>query len=166
MINTLKTPSLQIIFRISVRQRPEIPVFLRQLHRRRHELAAYLAKKLPGKSLTFSVVICGHQKSQQLNGQFRQRHYPTDVLSFALYPDLRREKPPLPHLELGDLYLCYPVAKVQAAQLQVSVHEELMHLFAHGLLHLLGFDHEISRQEETKMERAQRRLVEILAPRC
>ena len=162
----LKTPSLQIIFHVTVRNKPAVTAFLGLLQRRRRQLSAYLAHKLPGKIISFSVVICGQQRSRQLNGKFRQRHYPTDVLSIALYPDLRSGRQLLSQLDLGDLYLCYPVAQTQAQQLQVTIDEELIHLFAHGLLHLLGFDHEISRWEELKMDREQAELVEILAPQC
>lgn len=81
---------------------------------------------------------------QQLNAQFRHRDQPTDVLSFAA---LEVEQPRLPGsdlpLELGDIIISVPTAQQQAdtATPRHSLKTELTWLAAHGLLHLLGWDH-------------------------
>jgi len=75
-----------------------------------------------------------------LNKQYRGKDKPTDVLSFSL------EDP----VHLGQLVISVDRAKVQAKEIGHSLEEELQFLFTHGLLHLLGYDHE-KPEDEKKM---------------
>ncbi len=79
---------------------------------------------------------------QALNAQYRQKDEPTDVLSFAA---LEVESPEIPDadfpLELGDIIISLPTAQRQANQQGHSLRTELAWLAAHGLLHLLSWDH-------------------------
>jgi probable rRNA maturation factor len=102
------------------------------------------------------MTLCGKTKIRSLNQIYRRKDYATDVLSFPVHENLRfdrsvQEKNP-PTLELGDLVICRDVAKKQAREFGVSYEQEIIHLAVHGFLHLLGFDHEISRKEEIIME--------------
>jgi probable rRNA maturation factor len=93
-----------------------------------------------------------------LNGQWRHRWEPTDVLSFAAQdPDLDQSPPPSPPvspnpaagievpalepLELGDIVISLETAARQASEGQQELEAELLFLTSHGLLHLLGWDH-------------------------
>lgn len=87
-----------------------------------------------------SVVVVGDAEMKQLNQQHRQQSVVTDVLSFPYGKDG------------GEIVLCYPQAKRQARQKQVSLRSELAWLLIHGFLHLLGFDHETA--AETKQMRS------------
>lgn len=105
-------------------------------------------------SLELSLTLCGESKIKSLNKSFRQKNYATDVLSFPVHDDLRENTMPLPpELELGDIFICHQVAQRQAKEYKVTWEQEIMHLFAHGFLHLLGFDHEISTAEEKIMQK-------------
>lgn len=98
------------------------------------------------------VVVSFVTKSEirRLNARYRGHDRPTDVLAFAA-----REGARLPggeHL-LGDVVIGVPVAKQQAIEQGRSLAEELRVLFVHGLLHLLGYDHERSPADARRMRR-------------
>lgn len=100
---------------------------------------------------------------QLLNKNFRQIDKVTDVLSFPIHENLRSGSSEdfgfCPSMELGDIIICDDVAKLQAEKFNITYNQEVIHLFIHGLLHLLGFDHEISEEEETIMTRHEDDLV-------
>ncbi|MGM0564361.1 MAG: rRNA maturation RNase YbeY [Pseudomonadota bacterium] len=92
-------------------------------------------------ALSFKWVTPG--ESQQLNREYRQRDKPTNVLSFPM------EMPPVEDGEprlLGDIAICPAVVAVEAAEQGKKLPEHWAHMSVHGVLHLLGYDHE----EETQ----------------
>lgn len=95
-----------------------------------------------------TLVFVSMAQMKRLNHQFRQRNYATDVLSFA----------PTSSESLGELVFCPAVLKKQAEQNEHSWGHEFCYLLIHGVLHLLGYDHEISPQQEKKMFLLQDRL--------
>tara|TARA_R110000868_G_scaffold282927_3_gene543281 strand:- start:566 stop:1135 length:570 start_codon:yes stop_codon:yes gene_type:complete len=111
-------------------------------------------------SLQLSMTLCGSAKIKSLNSQWREKDYATDVLSFPVHDDLRGNEFPLPpELELGDLFICHQIAIKQAKEYQVTWEQEIVHLYIHGFLHLLGFDHEVSKEEEVIMQKHEQDLV-------
>ena len=103
-------------------------------------------------SLELSLTICGIRKITSLNRRYRNREKATDVLSFPLHQGLGNGGEwDLQRLCLGDIYICREIAFAQAERFQISYYEELSHLFVHGFLHLLGYDHEISQKAEREM---------------
>lgn len=96
------------------------------------------------------ILLADDVHVQQINGQFRDKDRPTNVLSFPA-PDSA-----LPHL--GDLILAYGVCAAEAAEQGKSLSDHLSHLTIHGVLHLLGHDHEIDNEAEA-MEAEERRLL-------
>lgn len=106
-----------------------------------------------------SVVLVDEPAMEQLHVQWMDEAGPTDVLSFPmdeLRPGSEGEESP-PGL-LGDVVLCPQVAQRQARQAGHTTDEELLLLTAHGILHLLGYDH-AEPQEEQEMFGLQRRLL-------
>ena len=89
------------------------------------------------------VRICAAEESQQLNASFRGKDKPTNVLSFPAEVDIPEAQPPL-----GDLAICWPVVMQEAHAQGKSPEHHLIHLFVHGVLHLLGFDHESDAQAQ------------------
>lgn len=77
---------------------------------------------------------------QALNAEYRQKDQPTDVLSFAAL-EVDSPLPPGIPLELGDIIISIPTAQRQAQQQGHDLRTEIVWLTAHGLLHLLGWDH-------------------------
>lgn len=94
--------------------------------------------------------IVDNEESQTLNRDYREKDYPTNVLSFPYDP------PPMP-LEadevdyLGDLIMCAPVVLREAQEQGKTLSEHWAHLLIHGLLHLQGYDH-ITDTEAEEME--------------
>ena len=99
------------------------------------------------------VLLADDAHVQQINAQFRDKDRPTNVLSFPA-PDSAR-----PHL--GDLILAYGVCAAEAVEQGKSLSDHLSHLIIHGVLHLLGHDHEIDDEAEA-MEAEERRLLASL----
>jgi probable rRNA maturation factor len=93
---------------------------------------------------------------QILNRQYRGKDKPTDVLSFPLADALQ------PFL-LGDVVISVETAARQAQRRGHSLREELQILLVHGILHLLGYDHEISRSEAIRMRRKEEEVRAVLA---
>lgn len=97
--------------------------------------------------------------SQQLNAQYRQKDKPTNVLSFPseIPADIVDE---LDYYPLGDLVICLPVVWAESQTQGKTVQQHFIHLVVHGVLHLLGYDHEISPEDAEEMEQLE---IEILA---
>ncbi|HMN67885.1 MAG TPA: rRNA maturation RNase YbeY [Bdellovibrionales bacterium] len=85
-------------------------------------------------------VFVNSAEMRRLNAQFRGKNYATDVLSF------QTGDPSC----VGELVLCLPVLRAQAKRMGLSERGELGYMVVHGVLHLLGFDHE-SREGEIEM---------------
>jgi probable rRNA maturation factor len=97
-----------------------------------------------------SVLLCSDEEIRQLNRRYRRKDKSTDVLAFPM-----QELPfraPAGAL-LGDVVISLPTATRQAAEGDRPIIEEVTFLLAHGLLHLLGYDHATKRQEREMTER-------------
>jgi probable rRNA maturation factor len=119
------------------------------------------------KTVKVSLLICGDARIKTLNVNYRNKNKITDVLSFPAHEDLRRGIPSSAisggELFLGDLALCFPQSKRQARNFNIGVWDEFIHLFFHGMLHLIGFDHEISAKEEKLMQKQENKSLELFS---
>jgi rRNA maturation RNase YbeY len=125
--------------------------------------ARKLVKLLDLAERELSILLTDEGEMQELNRAYRGKDRPTDVLSFS-----QSEGPAVPRSSLlGDLVLCPPVAERQAKERGHPTAHELDILLVHGLLHLLGHDHErVPRKKREAMFEEQARLVALLsAPR-
>ncbi|WP_375540353.1 rRNA maturation RNase YbeY [Moraxella nasovis] len=106
-----------------------------------------------------SVYIADAIEAQELNREYRQKDYATNVLS---YPSQMSSEilAVLPQLPLGELVLCHEVVAKQASEQGKAFYDHLVHLLVHGILHLLGFDHELGDLQADEMEGFE---IEILA---
>ncbi len=95
------------------------------------------------------------QTIHELNRQYRNKDKPTDVLSFPLADEV------CPTL-LGDVVISIDTARRQARQRKRAFADELRTLLIHGILHLLGYDHEVSDSEAVRMRRKERELKALL----
>jgi probable rRNA maturation factor len=91
------------------------------------------------------VTFVTRVKMKSLNRKFRGKNAATDVLSFPALEVFARQG------HLGDLVICAPILEEQAKRIGHSAKQELHVLLVHGLLHLLGYDHERSRRESSEM---------------
>lgn len=107
-----------------------------------------------------SVSFVGDAKMRRLNREHRGKDRTTDVLSFPLFERFaapKRARDGEPELLLGDIVVSVDVAARQAAAYDAALDAEIERLLVHGVLHLLGHDHELPR-ERAAMQREERRL--------
>lgn len=102
-----------------------------------------IASSLTHKDL--ELIIVSNDEIQALNKEHRQKNKPTDVLSFPLEFNM-------PQMPLGSIIISNNFVEQKAKEFGHSTHEELCLLFIHGLLHLLGYDHEIDNGEHRAKE--------------
>ena len=99
------------------------------------------------KNANMSIIFIGDDKMHELNKEYRGVDRTTDVLSFALEDN---QDINLPIRELGDVFISIPKMIEQAKEFNHSEKRELSFLACHGLLHLLGYDHTKSKEDEEK----------------
>jgi len=100
-----------------------------------------------------SILLLDDAGIASLNEQYLKKTGPTDVISFpmqdgafpAVQPDL-----------LGDIAISVPTAQRQADRRGVPLHEEMISLLVHGMLHLIGYDHELSPADSRRMKTRER----------
>ncbi len=124
-------------------------------------LAAWLERAAPAAARgTVDIALIGDTRMRRLNAAYRGIDRPTDVLSFpaAPTPNAQRLTPPQrPTPHLGDLAIALGVARRQARAQGHSLGVELRVLALHGLLHLLGYDHERDGGQMRRLEERLRR---------
>ena len=124
-------------------------------------LAAWLRRVAPRRARgTVTIALVSDRRVRALNRTYRRKDYATDVLSFPARARSARSaspRPPATDGELGDIVIATGVARRQAREAGHSERTELKVLALHGLLHLLGYDHE---RDNGRMRRVERRLLQ------
>ena len=111
-----------------------------------------------------SVTFCDNEYIRKINRNHRGKDSATDVLSFPMY-DLRESDPevnPDGTVTLGDIVISLERAAEQAAELGHNLEREVAFLVIHSTLHLLGYDHERSEDDEEAQCIAQRDIIQML----
>lgn len=109
-------------------------------------------------NIELSVLLCNDDFIQKLNKEWRDEDHATDVLSMSQHiPGLD-----IPILMLGDIVISIETAARQAEERGHTIVDEIRILLVHGLLHLLGFDHEISIEAEIEMEKEEELVLKSL----
>lgn len=113
-------------------------------HATRSAIAESAFPQLGGgpRNVEISVRLAGNAEVHALNLQWRGKDKPTNVLSFPMADADELEQPDGPELMLGDIILARGVCEAEAAEKAVAVETHASHLLVHGMLHLLGYDHE------------------------
>jgi probable rRNA maturation factor len=127
------------------------------------KLAGFAGKMLSdfGKNrYDMNIVFCNDTFIHSLNRDYRGKDAPTDVLSFSQLEGDEDSfdcpgKTSKERKQLGDIIISMDTAKRQAKEFKVTLEEELARLVVHGVLHLLGFDHETSKADEKVMMKKQ-----------
>ena len=111
------------------------------------------------KMKALDIYITDEDEARELNLEAREKDYATNILSYP--SDLPTAIIGLmPTLPLGELVICHAVMVREAAEQNKEAVQHISHLLIHGILHLLGFDHELGQAEQDEMERFE---IEILA---
>ena len=126
------------------------------------EDARHLLRALGEIDSELTVVLVDDEEMRRFNYKYRGQDRPTDVLAFAM-----REGERVPHDEavLGDVVISLETAARQGRARRTTIAEEVRTLLIHGLLHLLGYDHERSAAEARQMRAKERGLRAMLEDR-
>ena len=112
-----------------------------------------------------SVTFTDNEGIHELNKKYRNVDKPTDVLSFPLFDfEGECEEPPIDEVmsNLGDIVISLEKAKEQAEEFGHSFERETAFLCVHSMLHLLGYDHERSEEEDREMRSKQTEIMRIM----
>lgn len=99
-----------------------------------------------------SLLITDDETIRKYNKEYRHKDRATDVLSFPMEDEIM----------LGDIAVSFDTAKRQAEEAGINIYRETAFLFIHGLLHLLGYDHETSQKNEEEMFALQEKILKKL----
>ena len=116
-------------------------------------LVAKEEKKIKGE---LEIIVVGDKEIKRINNNSRGKDNITDVLSFAWKEDTVVNSD-----VLGEIYICYPQIKRQSKIWEVSEREEFARMLIHGLLHLVGHDHD-NEKKSKKMFDLQEKILEML----
>jgi len=117
------------------------------------QIAAMLLQALEQDRAELSIAIVGDKEMRHLNAKYRNMDKTTDVLSFP-----SEEKLPGGIALLGDVIISVEQARRQARERKKTLQSEMATLLIHGILHLLGYDHERSQRQAKIMGRMERKL--------
>ncbi len=106
------------------------------------ETAKSVLKRERKNSLDLSVALLGEREMKRINEKFRKKNRPTDVLSFD-------------YGNVGEIILCPDYIKKNAKNSEIAFENEFLKVFIHGILHILGYDHEKKMVDAKKMEKKQ-----------
>ena len=105
------------------------------------------------------ALLCDDKRIQELNQQWRGKNKPTNILSFPnsdIFPIMAGEPK-----EWGNIALAFETVHQEAQQRKLSLHDHATHLIIHGILHLLGYDHE-EENDAIRMEQVEVELMHHL----
>ena len=110
-----------------------------------------------------SITFTDNEGIRELNREYREKDRASDVLSFPMYDMRNGDMPEKGYpAELGDIVLSLERAQEQAEEFGHSFKREVAFLTVHSTLHLLGYDHELSDEDDADMRRRQKEIMEIL----
>lgn len=107
-----------------------------------------------------SVSFVEAEEIKRLNAEYRQVDSVTDVLSFPQFDDMS-DIPEEGEICLGDVVICRQRAEEQAAEFGHSFEREIIYLFTHSILHLLGYDH-MTDEDKSEMRAREEEVMEYL----
>jgi probable rRNA maturation factor len=121
----------------------------------RSDFRRWVAAALSSANCAVEMVIriVGEEESRQLNQRYRGKDKPTNILSFPFAAPTG-----VSSAHLGDLVICAPVVQREAREQQKKATDHWAHMVVHGVLHLLGWDHETAEQARV-MEGLERRIL-------
>ena len=131
---------------VTVHYTEEVPTSLAESFLKRiaeETLVRFPSTILEQKNVSLNAVAVSRAKIQELNRTYGGKDKVTDILSFGEYPDRGSlEHDTNQEIFLGEIFFCYEYIVAGAREDAVTATHEMMYVFSHGVLHLLGYDHE------------------------
>ncbi len=96
------------------------------------------------KTISFDIVFTNNEEIQRINKEYRQKDAPTDVITFAIFADSPKEERFIfdGEINLGEIIVSVDKIETQAVENNKQFIDELYYIISHGILHLLGYDHQ------------------------
>lgn len=115
-------------------------------------------------SITLDIVFCSSEKTWELNKEYRNKDYPADIITFAIFADDENSFIFDGDINLGEIVIALDKV-IEGVNRDISrsknKEQELMFLISHGLMHLLGFDHQEEEEYNFVIEEQRRALGSI-----
>lgn len=93
-------------------------------------------------TVSFDFLYCDSKKTHQINKEYRNKDYPADIITFAIFADSEDKFVFDGEINLGEVIIALDKVIEEASKKNVTKEFELAFLISHGILHLLGFDHQ------------------------
>ena len=93
-------------------------------------------------SITLDIVLCDSSKTREYNRDYRGKDYPADIITFAIFADSEEKFIFDGEINLGEVMIALDKVRDEALKKGKAPEDELAFLISHGILHLLGFDHQ------------------------
>jgi probable rRNA maturation factor len=151
----MKAPMWDLVFRNTTSNKRYAKAFFDRVLS-----AASRTLSLPSVTHEISINLVGDQRIRSLNKRYRQKDAVTDVLSFPLAEEA---VPGYTVKALGDLFLCVPYAERAARHEGIALDTKMAWMTVHGLLHLLGYDHEQSDAAARRMADLEQKILKSIS---
>lgn len=93
-------------------------------------------------TISFDFLYCDSKKTHEINREYRQKDYPADIITFAIFADTDEKFIFDGEINLGEVIIALDKVQEEAVKKGVTPEHELLFLISHGIMHLLGFDHQ------------------------
>lgn len=93
-------------------------------------------------TISFDILYCDSIKTHEINKEYRNKDYPADIITFAIFADSEEKFIFDGEINLGEVIIALDKVIEEAEKKSVTKEHELAFLISHGILHLLGFDHQ------------------------
>lgn len=93
-------------------------------------------------TVSFDFLYCDSEKTHEINREYRQKDYPADIITFAIFADSEEKFIFDGEINLGEVIIALDKVQEEAKKKDVTPEYELAFLISHGIMHLLGFDHQ------------------------
>jgi len=102
----------------------------------------YCLKNFEYENISFDILYCDSNKTHEINKEYRNKDYPADIITFAIFADSEDKFIFDGEVNLGEIIIALDKVEEEAIKKNHSKEHELAFLISHGILHLLGFDHQ------------------------
>lgn len=92
--------------------------------------------------ISFDILYCDSEKTHEMNKEYREKDYAADIITFAIFADGEDKFVFDNEINLGEIIISLDKVAQNAEEKAVSFEEELHFLISHGIMHLIGFDHQ------------------------
>ena len=93
-------------------------------------------------TISFDFLFCGSEKTHEINREYRKKDYPAEIITFAIFADSGEKFIFDGEINLGEVIIALDKVTEEAQKKDTTKEYELAFLISHGILHLLGFDHQ------------------------